>query len=777
MVARSLGFRLRRWIASHVSTIVVLAVAVAVVSAAVLALAAGARRTQTAPDRYQDAFGGGHDLSVAQNSGPPTTDLVAGLPAVEQVQSVTFLFYGGIVADSGVEIDALPFAGSVGGFEARVIEGREPDPSSIHEFVSTEAMVRQSGMAVGDTAHFFSQTPESGDRFGFDVNHLDGPQWDAELVGIIESASELEDPSTIILFSSALLDGRIHNESTLMLVDLVDGATEADLRQQLDTSIPDADFTIEPAITIGEEIRTAVRGQAIGLWVLAALSAVAAVAALGHLLARSVRVGADEQRTMSALGWTRSQIVGESTARATVITSSGLAVALLLAVAGSWLFPFGFAREVEPSAGVRIEPLVLIGAAAVLAVLITMWVAIAAAADLRRASNPLARVGAAGTLAALAPSATAATGLRFAFARRGGDAVPLSAAVGGTVLSVAFLVGTLTFGLSLSGLVDDGVRYGENFDAAMDNGADVLNPDLLQLAIDTPTVSDIELFRAAQARVDTATLPILTSESVRGEIDPVLLAGREPSGPDEIALGSVAARHLGSSIGDTVTVSSRDADATLDVVGIAVLPGIRGYDLLGENAYVAVEAFDALFPGTQGQVGAVRFADGVDADAELARIAQLLERSPDELVLAPPAAISNLRYITFVPYVLASLLLALAAISLIGALWSGARRSEHQAAVLRALGADRAWLRRAGVWQAVVFTAVPALIGAFAGVIAGRLVYRNFAETTGVVDSVDIPWAYAAAALVGLIILAVVTTWAAGRRARVARPASMLRVG
>jgi len=762
---------------SHVGTIVLLAVVVAAVAAAVLAVAAGARRTQTAPDRYREAFGGGHDLELTQETGPPSTALVAGLPAVEDVHSVTFLFYGGRVAESGVDIDALPFAGTIGGFEARVIEGREPDPSSIHEFVSTTAMVQQSGMRIGDTAHFFSQTPESGDEFGFNPSHLDGPQWDAELVGIIESASELEDPSTVMVFSNALLDGSIHNESTLMVVDLASGATEADLQQQLDTSIPDLDFTIRPSQTIGEEIRTAVRGQSIGLWLLAGLSAVAAIAALGHLLARSVRLPADEQWTMNALGWTRTQIVAESTARAAVVTAVGVVVALFVAIGVSWLFPFGFARRLEPSVGVRIEPLVLLAAAAVLVLLILAWVALAAAADLRRVTNASARVGAAGTVATWSPSATAATGLRFAFARRGGEAVPMSAAVGGTVLSVAFLVGTLTFGLSLSGLIEERARYGENYDAALDNGAETLQSDVLQSVIDSPAVSDVELFRAELGRVDGATLPILTSESVRGEIDPVLLAGRRPVGADEIALGSVAARQLGASIGDTVTVSSRDAEVTLEVVGIVVPPTIRGNDRIGESNYVDVDGFDLLFPDSHGQVGLLRLVDGVDAEALRAQVAELLEVPLDDTELAPPSTIANLKQITFVPYVLATLLLLLAAITLIGALWSGARRSEHQAVVLRALGADRAWLRRASVWQAVGFTVVPALIGAVAGVIAGRLVYRNFAETTGVVEVVAIPWAYGTAALVGLVVVAVLTTTVASRRARTASPANQLRVG
>ena len=67
----------------------------AMVSALVLTLTAGARRTLTAPDRYLSTLGADWDLNVEQESGAPDR-AVASLPAVEDAATVTFVF-GGIV--------------------------------------------------------------------------------------------------------------------------------------------------------------------------------------------------------------------------------------------------------------------------------------------------------------------------------------------------------------------------------------------------------------------------------------------------------------------------------------------------------------------------------------------------------------------------------------------------------------------------------------------------------------------------------------------------------
>ena len=77
----------RTWRRRPATVAVTLLVTVAV--AAVLALAAGARRTATAPERLTREHGG-DGLQVTQQSGRPRTAEVAGLPSIQSFTTITY---------------------------------------------------------------------------------------------------------------------------------------------------------------------------------------------------------------------------------------------------------------------------------------------------------------------------------------------------------------------------------------------------------------------------------------------------------------------------------------------------------------------------------------------------------------------------------------------------------------------------------------------------------------------------------------------------------------
>ena len=106
-------YRARAWRRSHRLAAALLAVAVALTGGLVLALAAGAVRTASAPDRYTAAHPEqDFDLTIEQAAGAPRLDELRDLPALERVEMVTFVF-GGLVADGGSEpLEAFVFAGS-----------------------------------------------------------------------------------------------------------------------------------------------------------------------------------------------------------------------------------------------------------------------------------------------------------------------------------------------------------------------------------------------------------------------------------------------------------------------------------------------------------------------------------------------------------------------------------------------------------------------------------------------------------------------------------------
>ena len=92
----------------------------------------------------------------------------------------------------------------------------------------------------------------------------------------------------------------------------------------------------------------------------------------------------------------------------------------------------------------------------------------------------------------------------------------------------------------------------------------------------------------------------------------------------------------------------------------------------------------------------------------------------------------------YVPFVLTVVLALLALVVIGSAVYTAVRRRRHDVAVLRSMGADDRWLVRAGHWQAITATLVPVAIGIPLGVVAGRLVFRAYAENLGTLD--DATW-------------------------------------
>lgn len=772
---RALRIRVVGWACTRRRQVVLLSLVVATIVAAVLSIAAGAHRTDTAPDRYATALGNDVDLRIEQEEGRPVADEVATLPAVRHVEAFTFIFVAGIGAD-GAPLDAISFTGTIGGAEARLVDGRNTDPSRREEFVSTPSFLASSGLEIGDTIDTISLTFDDIQQYGFDVARATGPVFRATLVGVIDGPSELEEPTPIMLFSPALLaDDQIAIASTTMTVALADGATSDDLRAELDQSMPDNAFDITPATTLSEEIRSSVRAQAIGLWLLAGASAIAGVAAVGHLLARTVLLTPDDERSLRSLGYTRPMLIAESAARAVLIVVISLVPAVALATWVSGLFPFAFPGRVEPSPGRRFDASVLLPGALVLGLAAVLWVTVVALS--RRRPTRAAEPGAVEVIATRSPSATFSTGLRSAFTSGGGGTTSLAATVGGTTAIFAAVIGTLTFALSLEQLVEQGELHGDNYDVMMDNGAEEIRSDLRRYLTDDPGVAAVELYRSGQARVADDVLPVIAGESLRGELDPVVLSGRLPSGANEIALGGVSARRHGVGIGDTITLTTAATTASFEITGLVIPPGIRGFDLLGQGSVLHRNGFERLFPDAVARSATVRFVDGPERLPAYLRMAEAFGMSPDEAELQRPPTIVTLGRVTFVPYALAGVLVGLGAVVLTASLWTGVRRRDHQAAVLRSLGAVRGWLIVSVWWHAVLFTLVPAAIGAAAGLIAGRLVYRTYAERRGVVPDMATPWAAGSAAIAALLLLGITVATIAGRRARRGHPASLLRTG
>jgi ABC-type lipoprotein release transport system permease subunit len=742
-------YRVRHRLRTRWKSTLVLAGIVAITGGIVLTLAAGAARTLSAPDRYSEWRGDVYDASLEQHAGPPRTAEVAALAAVARVDMASFVFGGIKTTEGGDTPDVLIFAGTDAAFGTRLVGGREPDPAAPGEFVATRSWTKRAGATLGDRFTLVTISQEQADKSGFDVEEPGGPTVDATLVGVIDGPGELQDGYSLSVFPTTLLGvGDVGVATTVGAVSLAPAASLTDLRAQLD-ALPDGGaFGLDVAEWVPSSVGKAVSAQGQGLAILAGIVAIATIVVIGQLLSRQVRTGQNQSRILSALGMTRGQVVVDPVVGAAVPIVLGSVAAMALAYLASGLFPVGFVEHVEPHPGRLFDPLVHGVGAALFAVLLVAWVVVAlrAADRVRGSRSP-------GVVDRLAPqlrSPEAATGLRFAFTRPAGGGSSPRAAVVGMVAVFGLLVGALTFGASLGGFIDDSGRWGANFDVAVGAGGGELPADAQAQVEADPNVTGLTLFGTILTSVGNDSFDVTGMQPVVGGVTPVLLTGRLPQGPDEIAIGQVAADRFGVAAGDELVVVGATGAHTFHVSGLAVMPSVEGGDGVGEGGLVMFAALQQLDPSAALTAAGIRLRDGAPPDAAQALSDRIgMGVGP----LDRPGVILNIDRVRAIPYAVAATLALLAVLNLTHQLILSAGRRRRDVAVLRALGADRHWITTAVHWQATLFTAVVLALAAPVGIVAGVIVFRTFVGHMGALDTVTVPLLTLGLSLVAVLVL------------------------
>ena len=741
-----------------------LAVLVAVGVGVVLTLAAGARRTASAPDRYTASVGGDVDTMLVQPSGRPQTSAVRALPVVRALHSVTFLT-AAVDGDDNV----VTFAGD-GFTEPRLVAGRRPTAS--HEFVATKSFADRSGLRLGDHVTVRAFTQQQADDHSAFVADPAGPTFDATLVGLQTSVAELDDPTPVMIFPPSLLDEPIGVVGTVSSIRLEPGVTLDAFRAALETVPAGDSMFFQPGAIVSTSARHAVGAQSTGLWIVTGVVALAVVAALGQILAGFVRLAPSSRESLRAIGYTAAQGSAEEVAHAATLVVAGTAVGVVGAVLASAWFPRGFARALEPDRGeIRVDGLVLVVGAAVLGVTLLAWVAIAARfAGRRRAAARPSVVADAVSRTSVRPEAH--VGVRFALSRDGRDRLSSWATIATLCLAVAALVGTLVFGSSLGRLVDDGARYGYNYGYV--GGAPTggpLDSSIVDAARTAPAIAGAMALSQASAPVHGRDVDLVGVEPLRGGLLPVVLAGRFPASPDEVALGELTARSLHVHVGDDVSFDGPDGGpATYHVVGFVVMPSVSFGEGGGRGAAMLPSGLQRVAPGTPAEQLALRLAPGVAPDA----LALGTAVGPSSGQSRPPDIV-NVARARSVPTIVAVVVGLLAVVVLAHALISSVRARRLDVAVLRALGADRPWISRVVHIQASVLGLIALVIGVPVGIVAGRAAYRAFAERLGLVATPSIPIVVVGSLAIAVLVLANLSAAIPAHRAARVPPSVLLR--
>ena len=533
--------------------------------------------------------------------------------------------------------------------------------------------------------------------------------------------------------------------------------------------------------------------QAVALWLVAALLSVVGVLVIGQLLARLSYLESADYPALRGIGMSRRELLTAALGRTLVIGGAGAAVAALIAIALSALFPVGLAGIAELYPGVNADWVVLgLGLVAVPCVTVACaaWPAWRATARATAFHAPFAGTGPVtrppwGT--PVLESVTATVGIRLALQRGAGrTALPVRSTIAAAVVGVAALTGALVFSSSLEHLLANPALYGVTWDAGVDN---LQNGTLNAAARSVDRDPQVAAWAADLVGVplvirgNQVTSLATVGGRDAGSLQPVLIAGRFPRSAHEIMLGERTMAALGARIGSVLTASlpGFGRRERLTVIGAAVFPTLGDTVGLGTGAEVTPAALHGLappglqFPPFDGLL--VRFRPGVSPSAGVAALGARLQRLGPIAVQGqgPPVDLLNFGEVQSLPLLLGGSLGVLALATIAHLLITSVRRRRRDLAVLRTIGFTRAQVRSTVAWQAAALVILALVIGVPVGIACGRLAWVIFARQIGILAVIDVPLPYLALLVAAAIALAVAIAAPPGESAARTSPALVLR--
>ncbi len=530
--------------------------------------------------------------------------------------------------------------------------------------------------------------------------------------------------------------------------------------------------------------------QAVALWLLAGLLAVLGLLILGQLLARLTVLESASFGALRAVGISPAQLTAAGLIRAALIGSAGAVIAAVLALAASPLFPVGLAAVAELHPGVDADWLVLgLGMAGVViaAVSCAAWPARrAATASSRPAVVPPRRPRAASALARAVKPVSAATGIRLALHRGAGrTAVPVPSTITAAAVGIIGLSAAMVFTASLGHLLATPRLYGVSWDALVENLQNgSMAPAVHSIARDLQVSQWSGTYVAVPLQIRGVQAgAITTGPGPDGSLAAVPLQGNPPRQAGDIVLGQRTLAAIHARIGDTVSVSviGLHRQVLRTIAGTAVFPALGDTTELGTGAELTVGGLVGLapaglpFPPFGGLV--VRFGPGISAQQGISALATRIDRLGPFAVAGPatPADLVNFGQVQDLPLLLGLSLGVVALLTLMHLLLTLVRRRRRDLAVLRAIGFTPRQIQAAVAWQGATLTALALILGVPVGIVCGRLAWRIFVGQLGIPPVVVIPLLSLAIMVAGALTLAIAVAAAPGRSATRTRPAEVLR--
>ena len=813
-----------------------------------------ARRTQSSFSTFL-ASTNPSDLTVSVYSGgvsaanpnydPALTAAIARLPDVRRVAPGMVLTGAPLASDGSPELritgEAFPVASINGLFftqdRVAVTEGHAASPNRPDEIVMSPLIAKQFGFHLGQVIPFGFYSSDQQNLPGFGTKAV-APALRANLrlVGLasLNSAIVQDDVDTLptILplspafarevlartgedFSAALTFG-IQTRGGAATVPVV----EREVAALIPPGVISTDHALAPVIAKADP---SLKPISIALGVFGAIALLAALLIAVQLMARRYRVEGGDLGILRALGAGPSDIMldGLIGLEGAILVGSLLAVVVALAL--SPLAPLGPVRPVYPSGGFSFDWAVLGLGFVVLFVLLSVVATLLAysTAPHRRAFRPRIRSTSGARvvsfMARAGLSAPGVVGVRMALEPgEGRSAVPVRSALIGSVLAVALIVTTLTFGNSLQTLVARPALYGWNWTYILQpvgagNGdvpkvaLSLLKRDKYVAAYSGASFNEIE--------IDGQGVPFLVT-NLHAPVAPPILSGHGVEAAHEIVLGAATMAQLGKHLGQYVTVSyGQPANAPvyvpptkLMIVGTATFPAIgyastvSDHTSMGSGALFSFQMFPKAFaaainagpdPALSGpNLVLVRTRRDAPPAAALASLQRIVVASNRAFAAAPggdagnalvvqgvqrPAEIVNYKTIGLTPTYLVSGLALGAIVALALTLLASVRQRRRDLALLKTVGFVRWQMAAAVAWQATVAAVVGIAVGIPLGIVTGRWLWDLFARQIYAVPYPTISVVSVVLVALGTLVLANVIAAVPARNAARTPTALMLR--
>ena len=776
---------------------------------------AGARRTQSTYHRYLKAV---HASTMAVDTGQynrSTLDTIATFPEVRQSQTYVAPLVAHLAGGTPIfEEDFEALASLDGRFfeQDRFVatRGRLPNPRRANEVAVNGFAAKKFGYSLNQKLTLGTYNPLDFDDPDAFV-HPPAPvkTMRATVVGIGLFPNEVlqddTDVSPLVLFTPAYTRQVlpwVQYEWQGLTLKRGDADIAALKKRYVKLLEPGAPQFFRITSTTSFHVLQAVRPLSIALAIFGGIMGLTCFLLVLQALARQLRGETEARIAARAMGATPRGSTSAAAFGLSLVIIAGAVLAVVLATVLSPLMPLGKMHVVEVAPGVDFDGFILgVGALVlVLALGAATWIIAwritprrqsADSAVSRRTSKVV------GVAQRVGLPATGVVGLRLAVEPgHGRTAVPVRSVMSGVAIAVLALVAAVTFGSSLTALVDTPRLYGWAWDATlvdsggygeirMDRAPKLLGGD-----------ANIAAFAGGYFGADDldGTSTPLLGVTPGAAVHPPILKGRSVAKSNETVVGSRTLLQLHKRVGDTIMLGSGTGAHKLRIVGTATLPTIGiihgEYTSLGVGAMVDT----TLVPGyttnrntAQGGTGYlgpnvvfVRFRPGVDENAARKKLQHEMGpigSNPGSLVLLRaqrPAEIVNATEIGSSPKLIAGAL-GIAALASLGlALATSVRRRRIDLAILKTLGFTRRQLAATVRWQAGATILAGLVVGVPSGVIFGHFLWRQFAQQLDVVPQLSTPFTTITAISIAAMIVGLVAAAIPARLARRVKPARLL---